>query len=142
MMSIATVALCVAGGYAQTNTNSNQSTTTTTTKTAKTAKPAKTMPTSDADIQQCITSKLAKAPKLSKDNLQSTVGGGVATLTGSVPDAGSKGGAGSLAKSCGAKSVVNTITVTAKPKMPKPAKEKSNTPNGGKPATTNTPPSN
>lgn len=88
------------------------------------SKPAKAaMPQTDDEIQKCIATKLSAAPKLGKDNIQASVSGGVATLTGNVPDPGSKGGASSIAKRCGAKSVVNNITFTAKPKAaPKQAK--------------------
>lgn len=119
MFTIALLAINVAAQTATTTTNT-QTPAKQTTK--KEPKQAKKIPTSDADIEQCITTKIAKAPKLGKDNLTVTVSGGAATLTGNVPDPGSKGGAGSIGKSCGAKSVVNNITFTAKPKTPKPAK--------------------
>ncbi len=84
--------------------------------TAKTAAPKKpkAAPKSDADIQSCITQRLAAAPKLKTQGLSASVSGGAATLTGNAANAGSKGGAGSIAKSCGATSVMNNITF-AKP---------------------------
>ena len=76
------------------------------------AKPAKMVVVkSDADIQADIQKRLAAAPKLKSENISAAVSGGVATFTGSVKNAGSKGGVNSLAKAAGAKSVVNNITV-------------------------------
>jgi osmotically-inducible protein OsmY len=97
------------------------------TKTAspQTAKPAKTAaaPKSDSDIQSCISSKLAAAPKLKDQGFSVSVSGGTATFTGTAKNAGSKGGVGNIAKSCGAKSVVNNITVeSAAPAAKKPKK--------------------
>lgn len=81
-------------------------------------------PTSDADIQKCITDKLAKSEKLSTQGLSATVSNGEATLTGTAKNAGSKGAATKMAKSCGASKVTNNITSppVAKPKKSEDAK--------------------
>ena len=81
-------------------------------------------PTSDADIQKCITDKLAKSEKLSTQGLSATVSNGEATLTGTAKNAGSKGAATKMAKSCGASKVTNKITSppVAKPKKSEDAK--------------------
>ena len=87
------------------------------------AKPAKTKPApkTDAEIQQCITEKLAASAKLKDQGLSATVVGGVATFVGEAKDGSSKGGVANIAKACGAKKTVNNITVAAKPKpTPKP----------------------
>lgn len=89
------------------------------------AKPAKTKPApaaakSDADIQTDIQQRLAASPKLKSESINVSVSGGVATFTGTVKNAGSKGGVSGLAKAAGAKSVVNNITVE---KPAKPAKK-------------------
>lgn len=74
---------------------------------------AKPAAKSDAEIQTCIEQKLGAAPKLKDQHLTVSVAGGVATFAGSAKNAGSKGGVSSIAKACGAKSVVNNITVEA-----------------------------
>lgn len=74
---------------------------------AKTASLAK----SDSDIQADIQKRLAAAPKLKSENIKVSVSGGVATFTGAVQNAGSKGGVSSLAKAAGARSVVNNISI-------------------------------
>lgn|SRR5262249_46177265 len=84
-------------------------------KTTKTK--AAATPKSDDDIQKCITDKLAASTKLKADGFNVTVANGVATLTGSTKIAGHKGGAGSIAKSCGAKSIQNNISVEKSGKM-------------------------
>jgi osmotically-inducible protein OsmY len=66
---------------------------------------------SDSEIESCITQKLAAAPKLKDQGFSAAVSGGVVTLTGSAINGGSKGDASKIAKSCGAKQVVNNITV-------------------------------
>jgi len=68
-------------------------------------------PMDDTAIQACITTKLAASPSLKSQNLSVSVAGGIATLSGNVKNAGSKGAATNIAKSCGAKSVVNNITI-------------------------------
>lgn len=88
---------------------------------AKAPKAAKAVKT-DAEIQACITEKLAAAPKLKDQGFSASVAGGVATFTGMANNGGSKGGVSGIAKSCGAKSVVNNITVKAKEKAVKMAK--------------------
>lgn len=70
----------------------------------------------DGEIQKCISDKFAASPSLKTQNFSVTVSQGVATLTGTAKDPGSKGAATNIAKSCGAKSVTNNITVAAKPK--------------------------
>ena len=77
-------------------------------------------PASDADIQKCITDKLANSEKLKSQGFSATVSGGVATLTGKAANAGSKGAATRIAKSCGAKEVTNNIEA---PPVAKPAKK-------------------
>ncbi|HEU0177471.1 MAG TPA: BON domain-containing protein [Blastocatellia bacterium] len=88
-------------------------------QTAKPAKPAKAAPKSDADIQSCIEQKLGADAKLKDQGFTAAVSGGVATFTGSTKDGSSKGGVNGIAKGCGAKKVVNNISVE---KAPKPAK--------------------
>ena len=66
-------------------------------------------PTSDADIQKCISDKFAKSKNI--ENGAAKVAGGEATLTGSAKNYGAKGGANSSARACGARKVVNNITV-------------------------------
>ena len=68
---------------------------------------------SDADIQKCISDKLAASASLKDQGITAAVSNGVATLTGKVKNAGSKGAATNLAKGCGAKSVNNELTVAA-----------------------------
>jgi hypothetical protein len=77
-------------------------------------------PKSDADIQKCITDKLAASEKLNTQGFSATVSNGEATLTGAAANAGSKGSATNIAKSCGAKSVINNITA---PPVTKSAKK-------------------
>jgi BON domain len=77
-------------------------------------------PTSDADIQKCISDKLANSEKLKSQGFSATVSGGAATLTGTAANAGSKGAATRIAQSCGAKEVTNNITA---PPVAKPAKK-------------------
>lgn len=76
-------------------------------------------PKSDADIQKCITDKLAKSEKLSTQGFSAAVSNGEATLTGNANNAGSKGAATKIAKSCGASKVTNNIT---SPPVSKPKK--------------------
>ena len=73
----------------------------------------------DADIQKCITDKLAKSEKLSTQGFSAAVSNGEATLTGNANNAGSKGAATKIAKSCGASKVTNNIT---SPPVSKPKK--------------------
>ncbi|MGH9847427.1 MAG: BON domain-containing protein, partial [Blastocatellia bacterium] len=78
------------------------------------------VPTSDPDIQKCIADKFANSEKLKSQGFSATVSGGVATLTGNAANAGSKGAATGIAKSCGAKEVTNNIVA---PPVAKPAKK-------------------
>ena len=77
-------------------------------------------PPDDNAIQKCITEKFAASTNLKSQGFSAAVSVGVATLTGTAKDAGSKGAATNIAKSCGAKSVTNNITSPAvsKPKKP------------------------
>ncbi|MEP7272084.1 MAG: BON domain-containing protein [Acidobacteriota bacterium] len=74
---------------------------------------AKPVVKTDAEIQSCIEQKLAAAPRLKDQHLTVAVVNGVSTFTGVAKNAGSKGSVSGLAKSCGARSVVNHITVEA-----------------------------
>lgn len=73
-------------------------------------------PTTDPDIQKCLQDRLANAPKLKSETITVAVANGEATLTGNVKAG--KGSVTSMAKSCGAKKVINNIVQesTAKPK--------------------------
>ncbi len=77
----------------------------------------------DNAIQKCITDKFAASSSLKSQGFSASVSGGVATLTGSAKDAGSKGAATNIAKKCGAKTVTNNIT---SPAVGKPKSTKSN----------------
>jgi len=81
----------------------------------KTDKPAKDAapPKTDADIQKCVSDKLANSKTIS--NGAATVANGEATLTGDAKSAGAKGGATRSAKACGATKVVNKITTPTTP---------------------------
>ncbi len=89
-------------------------------------KPAKAPQTSaatkpDTEIQTCITERLAAAPKLKTQGFSAAVTGGVATFSGTASNPGSKGGVSGIAKTCGAKKIVNNITLQAQGKpAPKP----------------------
>jgi len=74
----------------------------------------------DADVQKCITDKLANS-KLKDDAITVKVNGGEATLEGSVKVSAHKGNASQIAKNCGAQKVTNNITVPTKP-APTPGK--------------------
>ena len=91
-------------------------------KSAKKAEPA--APKSDADIQKCISDKFANSEKLKSQGFSTAVSNGEATLTGTAKNAGSKGAATGIAKSCGASKVTNNITAPAIPKPAKPAEKK------------------
>ena len=80
------------------------------------ASPAK----SDGEIQQCISDRLAASPSLKDQGLSSSVSNGVATLTGTARNPGSKGAVTRIAKKCGAATVTNNITISA---SYKPAKK-------------------
>jgi osmotically-inducible protein OsmY len=82
---------------------------------------AKKKVTADADVQKCITDKLANS-KLKDDGITAKVNGGEAVLEGSVKVSAHKGNASQIAKNCGAQKVTNNITVPSKPApTPKPA---------------------
>ena len=85
----------------------------------KPAPKAKAEPKTDAEIEQCIKDRLAKAPKLKDQGFSVSVSGGVATFTGTAKYSGSKGGVTGIAKACHATKVVNNITVPASTKPPK-----------------------
>jgi osmotically-inducible protein OsmY len=75
-------------------------------------------PKSDADVQKCISDKLAGSKTITGGS--ATVAGGEATLSGEAKNAGAKNGAAKTATGCGAKKVTNNITVAAPaPKAPK-----------------------
>ena len=115
--------------------------TTTTAKMPKTAKPPKTpktpkvVPTDDAGIKTCIEGELAKS-KMAGEGFAATVNGGAATFTGATKVPGHKGGVSGIGKSCGAKSIVNNITIEGKPaaapKTPKTPKVKTSMTNPSK----------
>ena len=88
------------------------------------AKKPAAAPKSDADIQKCITDKFAAAEKLKSQGFSATVSNGEATLTGTASNAGSKGAATKIAKSCGATKVTNNITSPPVSKPAKPAEKK------------------
>ncbi len=92
----------------------------------KSKKTETSAPKGDADIQKCIADKLAKSEKLSSQGFSAVVSNGEATLTGSANNAGSKGAATKIAKSCGASKVANNITSppVSKPKKSDDAKPK------------------
>jgi osmotically-inducible protein OsmY len=80
-------------------------------------------PKTDADIQKCIADKFAASEKLKPQDFQATVSGGAATLTGNAANAGSKGSATRIAKSCGTSSVTNNITAPPVAKSKKDEKK-------------------
>lgn len=90
-------------------------------KVEKKEKREKKMPEamSDSDIQKCITGKFASSEKLKAQGFNTAVETGVVTLTGKAVNAGSKGAATRIAKSCGAKSVTNNISAPAIPRAAK-----------------------
>ena len=89
-----------------------------------TTKKAAAAPKSDADIQKCIADKLAGAEKLKSQGFTAAVNNGEATLTGTANNAGSKGAATKIAKSCGATKVTNNISSPPVSKSTKPADKK------------------
>lgn len=90
---------------------------------AKTTKKVAAVPTDDAGIQKCITDKLAASAALKGEGFTVTVKDGEATITGTTKIAGRKGGATRIAKGCGAKKVVNNVTVEAAAKAAKGEKK-------------------
>ncbi|MDX2031729.1 MAG: BON domain-containing protein [Blastocatellia bacterium] len=91
-------------------------------KSEKKEKREKKMPEamSDSDIQKCINGRFASSEKLNAQGFNTAVETGVVTLTGKAINAGSKGAATRIAKSCGARSVTNNISA---PAIPRPAKK-------------------
>ncbi|MEO6725773.1 MAG: BON domain-containing protein [Blastocatellia bacterium] len=79
---------------------------------------------SDAEIQKCITDKFAAAEKLKSQGFSATVSNGEATIIGTANNAGSKGAATKIAKSCGATKVTNNISSPPVSKPAKPADKK------------------
>jgi osmotically-inducible protein OsmY len=75
---------------------------------------------SDGEIQQCISDRLAASPSLKDQGLSASVSNGVATLTGTARNPGSKGAVTRIARKCGAATVTNNITISA---SYKPAKK-------------------
>ena len=73
----------------------------------------KAAPIDDGAIQKCISDKFAASGSLNPQGFSATVSSGVATLTGTAKDAGSKGAATNIAKRCGAKKVTNNISAPA-----------------------------
>jgi len=86
---------------------------------SKSSKAEKSAPKGDADIQKCIMDKFANSEKLKSQGFSASVSNSEATLTGNARNAGSKGAATKIAKSCGAQKVTNNITA---PPIPKPKK--------------------
>ena len=84
-----------------------------------TKKAEQAAPKGDAEVQKCIADKFANSEKLKSQGFNAAVTGGEATLTGAAKNAGSKGAATKIAKSCGAQKVTNNISA---PPIPKPAK--------------------
>jgi osmotically-inducible protein OsmY len=84
---------------------------------AQSSKSAKHMaaPKSDADVQSCIESKLANGSKAKDQGFGVSMSNGVATFTGTAKNSDSKSGVNGIAKACGAKQVVNHITVEKAP---------------------------
>ena len=109
---------------AQTTAPTKPTTATSTPAHTKHVKQKAMMPKDDPSIQKCIEDKFAAAPVIKDEGLNATVSGGVATLTGTAKNGGSKGGAHNIAKSCGATKIVNNITTL---KATKPAKTKAKT---------------
>lgn len=81
-------------------------------------------PKTDSEIQKCIEGKFAKSEKLRSQGFATSVSNGLATLSGKAANAGSKGAATGIAKSCGATTVTNNITA---PAIPRPRKEPART---------------
>ena len=87
-------------------------------------KPATTTPKSDAEIQKCILDKFSAGEKLKSQGFSAKVSTGEAILTGTANNAGSKGAATKIAKSCGATKVTNNISSPPVSKPAKPATKK------------------
>lgn len=113
----------VIGVAAQTTGSTGQMKSTAKPKSEKAPKAAKAAKT-DSEIQDCISKKLAGAPKLKDQGFSASATDGVATFTGTANNGGSKGAVAAIAKSCGAKKVVNNITIKAPEKPAKPEAKK------------------
>jgi len=74
---------------------------------------------SDTQIESCISDRLARSEKLRQQGFSVSVSEGTATLTGKAVNAGSKGAATRIARSCGATTVKNEIEA---PPIPRPKK--------------------
>ncbi len=99
--------------------------TTTTVKKETASRPKKEMaPKTDSEIQKCIEGKFARSEKLRPQGFSTSVSDGLVTLSGKAANAGSKGAATGIAKSCGAGSVTNNITA---PAIPRPKKDPAKT---------------
>jgi osmotically-inducible protein OsmY len=103
----AVLALCAFGQTGQKKTTPSGNAVAQSTKSAK----HMAAPKSDADIQSCIESKMANTSKLKDQGFGVSMSNGVATFTGTAKNSDSKSGVNGIAKSCGAKQVVNHITV-------------------------------
>ena len=66
----------------------------------------------DSEIQQCISERLSASPSLKDQGFTASVSNGVATLTGTARNPGSKGAATNIAKKCGATTVSNKIEIS------------------------------
>lgn len=129
LMILTTLILAAAASAFAQGTTASPTPKTSKTITKKTVSAPKTAPVDDAGITTCINQKLAKS-KMTGDGFQVSVNGGVATFSGSTKVPGHKGGVSGIGKSCGAKSIVNNITIekTTVPKMPKPTVKTKSTP--------------
>lgn len=73
---------------------------------------AATLGLSDAQIERDIKARLARSPKLSLDKFTVKVQGGIATLEGKTNVIQHKGAATRMAKTAGAKAVMNNIQIS------------------------------
>ena len=101
-------------GLAQTDT----ATTTQKPHKAKTVK--RKAPKSDADIQTCITERIAASPKLQGDSITPVVANRAATFNGTTGSAKNKNTVASLARKCGAARVTSNLEVQAAATKPAP----------------------
>jgi osmotically-inducible protein OsmY len=91
---------------------------------AQSAKPKHvTAPKTDSEVQSCIESKLATSSKVKDQGFGVSMNNGVATFTGTTKNSGSKNGVNGIARACGAKQVVNNITVEKATPAAAPAKK-------------------
>ena len=73
---------------------------------------AATLNLSDAQLERDIKARLARSPKISLDKFTVKVQGGIATLEGKTNVIQHKGAATRMAKTAGAKAVVNNIQIS------------------------------